>query len=76
MGKAPEEEYLKKFGENLQNIRLAKGLSQRGLASLCTIDHSDISKIERGERNITILTILELASALEIKPRRLLDFES
>ena len=75
MGKDPQQEYLKSFGKNLKTIREAKGISQRGLASLCTIDHSDISKIEKGERNITLLTILELAEALEVKPRKLLDFE-
>jgi transcriptional regulator with XRE-family HTH domain len=75
MGKDPLHEYLKSFGENLKNIREAKGISQRSLASSCTIDHSDISKIEKGERNITILTVLELATALEVKPKKLLDFE-
>lgn len=75
MGKAHGNEYLKGFGANLQKIRESKGLSQRGLASLCKIDNSDISKMERGEINITILTVLELANALEIKPRKLLDFE-
>jgi DNA-binding Xre family transcriptional regulator len=50
-------------------------ISQRGLASLCTIDHSDISKIEKGERNVTLLTVLELATALEVKPKKLLDFD-
>jgi transcriptional regulator with XRE-family HTH domain len=75
MGKDPLHEYLKSFGENLKNIREAKGISQRNLASSCTIDHSDISKIEKGERNITILTVLELATALEVKPKKLLDFE-
>jgi transcriptional regulator with XRE-family HTH domain len=76
MGKDPLQEYLKKFGENLKSIREAKGISQRSLASSCTIDHSDISKIERGERNVTVLTIVELANALEVKPRKLLDFEA
>ena len=75
MAKDPNQEYLNGFGENLKNVREAKGLTQRGLASLCTIDHSDISKIEKGERNVTILTVLELANALEVKPRKLLDFE-
>lgn len=50
-----------------------KGISQRELASLCTIDHSDISKIERGEINITVLTLLELAMALEVKAKLLLE---
>lgn len=69
------EEYLKKFGENLKKIREAKGFSQRSLASSCNVDHSHISRIEKGEKNITVLTILELSSALEVKPRKLLDFE-
>ncbi|HTD94719.1 MAG TPA: helix-turn-helix transcriptional regulator [Chitinophagaceae bacterium] len=75
MGKGEGHEYLLKFGENLKKLRMSKGLSQRGLASLCTIDHSDISKMERGEINVTILTVLELATALELKPKRLLDIE-
>ena len=75
MGKDPLQEYLKKFGQNLKAIREDKGMSQRNLAATCTIDHSDISKIEKGERNITILTILELANALEVKPKKLLDFD-
>ena len=76
MGKDPLQEYLKNFGENLKKIREAKGISQRSLASSCNLDHSHISKIERGEKNITILTILELANALEVKPKKLLDFET
>ena len=75
MGKDPAQEYLKKFGENLKKIREAVGISQRELASLCVVDHSHISKIERGEKNITILTVLELANALEVKPKKLLDFD-
>jgi len=70
------EEYLKKFGENLKKIREAKGFSQRALALSCNVDHSHISRIESGEKNITVLTILELANALEVKPRKLLDFET
>jgi transcriptional regulator with XRE-family HTH domain len=69
------DQYLKRFGENLKKIREAKGISQRALASSCNVDHSHISRIEKGEKNITVLTILELAGALEVKPRKLLDFE-
>ncbi len=75
MGKDPDQEFLMKIAENLKKIRRGKGLSQRGLASLCKIDHSDISKMERGEKNITILTVKELAEALQIKPKKLLEFD-
>ncbi|MFC0774068.1 helix-turn-helix domain-containing protein [Terrimonas alba] len=75
MGKGPSQEFLKKFGENLKKIREGVGISQRELASLCVVDHSHISKIERGEKNITILTVFELANALGVKAKKLLDFE-
>jgi len=70
-----QEQYLKKFGENLKKIREAKGISQRSLATSCNVDSSHISKIERGEKNVTILTIIELAHGLEVKPKKLWDFE-
>lgn len=75
MGKDLQQEYLKQFGKHLKSVREAKGISQRSLATSCNVDHSHISKIERGEKNITILTILELANALEVKPKKLLDFD-
>jgi transcriptional regulator with XRE-family HTH domain len=75
MGKDPGKEYLKKFGENLRKIRESKKLTQRAMASMCTIDHSDISKMERGLKNITLLTLQELAATLEVPARKLLDFE-
>jgi transcriptional regulator with XRE-family HTH domain len=75
MGKDFSNNYLKEFGNNLKKLRLSKGYTLRSLASECKIDHSDIGKIEKGEKNITILTVLELANALQIHPKKLLDFE-
>lgn len=75
MKKDLKKDFLFRFGEQLQKVRESKGLSQRELSLNCSIDHSNLSKIERGEKNITLLTIFELASALDVKPRRLLDFE-
>jgi transcriptional regulator with XRE-family HTH domain len=75
MGKDFSQEYLKKFGENLKKLRLSKGHTLRSLASECKVDHSDIGKMEKGEINITILTVRELATALQVHPKKLLDFE-
>lgn len=41
------------FGELLHNFRIRSGLSQRELAEKAKIDNSLISRIERGERNVT-----------------------
>jgi len=45
------------------------------MALRCNIDYGDIQKIESGKVNITILTLKELAKALELPPNKLLDFD-
>ncbi|THU32467.1 helix-turn-helix transcriptional regulator [Niastella caeni] len=66
-----DKETLKKFGGNLKKIRKHKGFSLRTLSHECSIDFSDIGKIERGEINVTLLTIVQLAKALEVSPDEL-----
>ena len=58
---------LKKFGENLRKIRLAKGLSQEFIATRAGIPVSQIGRIERGEINTTISTAYLLSNVLEVK---------
>jgi transcriptional regulator with XRE-family HTH domain len=68
---------LKKLGANIKKLREAKDLSLRELSYECDIDNSKISKIEKGQVNITVTTILQLAKALEVHPTELLktDFD-
>jgi transcriptional regulator with XRE-family HTH domain len=68
---------LKKLGANIKRLREAKGFSFRELSYACDIDNSKISKIEKGQVNITFTTILQLAKALEVQPNELLktDFD-
>jgi transcriptional regulator with XRE-family HTH domain len=66
-----DNEILKEFGSNLKKIRQRKGLSLRALSYECSIDFSDIGKIERGETNITLLTIMQLAKALNVPAEEL-----
>jgi HTH-type transcriptional repressor of puuD len=40
----------------------------------CGIDHSNISKIEKGEINITLSSILELSKGLKVHPKELFKF--
>ena len=74
MLKGADKETLKEFGDNLKKIRTRKGFSLRALSYECTIDFSDIGKIERGETNPTLLTILQLAKALQVPPDELLRY--
>ena len=75
MAQGQDKEILKKIGDNLKKIRTGKGLSLRALSHRCSIDFSDIGKIERGENNATVLTLNQLAEALEIPLCELFRFE-
>lgn len=73
----PEKiEFLKSFGKRIETLRNKKNLSLRQLSQICDIDYSDISKIEKGLRNIQMSTILELAKGLDIELKQLFDFET
>lgn len=63
---------LKKLGAQIKKLREAKKLSLRELSYACDIDNSKISKIEKGQINITFTTMLQLAKALETEPSQLL----
>jgi len=63
---------LKRLGEALRAARTARGLSQEALADAAGIDRSHMGKIERGERNVTLLNIARIAKALGRKPSDLL----
>ncbi|WP_353850929.1 helix-turn-helix transcriptional regulator [Flavobacterium sp.] len=67
--------YIKKFGENLKQIRLNKNLSQEVLAFTADIPISQIGRIERGEINTTISTVKVLAEALDISVKELFEFD-
>lgn len=61
-----------RFGENLRIMRKQKGISQDKLALLADIDRSYVGRIERGEVNITLEKVYQLAEVLECDPVELL----
>ncbi len=63
------------FGKRIKALRKDKNLSLRKLSQRCNLDYSDIAKYEKGEVNIQLSTIYELAVGLQIAPKELFDFE-
>lgn len=55
------------IGKILREARIQKGLSQKELSLIIGIEQSDISKIEKGKKNITLGTLSRLCKALGIK---------
>ena len=61
------------FGANLQYFREKAGLSQAALADRMGVDRAHISAMERGQQNVTIITLWHVAEALDVKQAELLD---
>ncbi len=57
---------------NIRNARKAVGLTQAELARRVGCDQSEISRLERGERLMSVRMLTAIARALEIPPSALL----
>lgn len=55
------------FGRRVRELRKAKEMSQKEFASLCGLDRTYISGIERGKRNVSLQNIHVIARALEVR---------
>ena len=60
------------IGNNIRDLRLLRGYSQKQLAELSHRHTVYISSVERGERNITVENLTSIASALRVPPYLLL----
>lgn len=56
--------HLIKLGNQIRDIRKDKGLSQEQLALQAEVDRSYVGGIERGERNVSFLTLVKIAECL------------
>lgn len=56
---------LKRFGVNVRARRAALDISQEKLAEQADLDRTYIGGIERGERNVTLLSARRVAKALK-----------
>lgn len=63
------------FGKRLVALRKQRGWSQEQLALESGIARSYIGGVERGQRNIALINICRLATALATCPADLLKFE-
>lgn len=63
-----------KFGLNLAKLRKNKKLSQLDLANLVDVEKTTISRIENGRTNVTLKTMVRLATALEVSVKKLITF--
>lgn len=65
-GRTDKDKSLVRLGVAIRAKRKAVGFTQEALADAAGIDRSHVGKIERGERNITLLNIIRIAKALGV----------
>lgn len=63
----------KLVGRNVRRLRLAAGMTQEEYAERSGFSQQYISDLERGRRNPTIVSLFELAQALEASPVELIS---
>jgi transcriptional regulator with XRE-family HTH domain len=59
-----EEKYLVDLGKKIRDKRKERKLSQDKLAAMCDIEKANLSRIESGKTNATILTLRKISMAL------------
>ncbi|MDA1987122.1 helix-turn-helix transcriptional regulator [Bacillus anthracis] len=69
-------DFLKLIGENIRLLRKKRGLTQEELAERINLQQAYIGGVERGERNISMLTLQKIAVGLEVSPDKVLNFSN
>ncbi len=62
----------KELGKQIRCARKARGISQENLALMCRVDRSYMGRIERGEVNLTLENLYQIARSLDCEPSVLL----
>ena len=61
----PQLELQRRFGANFLAVREAGGWSQPEIAKRSGVDQADISKIEKGKKNLSLRLMRRLADAVD-----------
>jgi transcriptional regulator with XRE-family HTH domain len=66
-----QEDFLKRVGKNIQDIRIARGLHTGIIADKMGVPLTSIEGIEAGLVNPSLVDIYDIASCLEVDPKEL-----
>lgn len=68
------ENTIKKLGHKIRIIRTDRGFTQEILAEKADLNRSFVGLLERGQTNITIKNLEQIANALDVEVKMLFDF--
>lgn len=61
-----------KIGKRIREIRKAKGYSQEDFAAQAQLGRTYMGRIERGEQNMSIQTLIQIALVLKVEVKELI----
>lgn len=61
-----------RIGDRVRLLRMGKGLTLRQFAQQAGFNPNVLSRIERGEHNMTLVTLFRLSRSLGVAPEKLL----
>ena len=64
--------YLQSFGRRLSALRVQRGLSQEELAAAAGLQLAEVRRAERGQRDLSVVALADLAQALSVQPADLM----
>jgi len=63
---------LEAFGNAVRHKRMSLHMSQEDLAAASGLHRTYIGSVERGERNVSLLNIVRISTALDVSPSELM----
>ena len=73
LSKSRQHRALIALGNAIREVRLSKKISQERLALLAEVDRSYVGRVERGDNNAALLTLVRIASALDMSVAKLMQ---
>lgn len=75
LGKIGHIPRLKLLGKNISYYRKSKNISQEKLAEMVDLSREYITRVENGQKNISLKKLFAIADALDVGFNKLTDFE-
>jgi transcriptional regulator with XRE-family HTH domain len=76
VNKTSYDNYLKELGENIRRIRKMRKITMESLSFGAEIEYRLLGRIERGEGNTTVISLLKIANVLKVDVQELFNFKS
>lgn len=68
-----KDKFLIQLGLRIRHIRKQKGMTQQHLSNVSDIEKANLSRIESGITNPTVLTLLKISNAFDVTVIDLFD---